>query len=142
MASFAVHGLDELCADFRRVENVPEEVTKGILKAMAEKTKEAQARTAAAMLSGPLSEGITAKAIKVGREIISDTGGYIKITFSGSRTRANTTTRNAEIAFINEFGKKGQPARPFIKTANEQDGDEINDAGAKIFYNWLGKNGL
>lgn len=142
MASFAVHGLDELCEDFKRAENVPEEITKGILKAMAKRAGEAQARTAKSILSGPLSEGITAAAVKVGRAIVSASGGQIKLSFSGSRTRANTTTRNAEIAFINEFGKKGQPARPFIRTANEQDGDDINEAGAKIFYNWLSKNGL
>lgn len=56
--------------------------------------------------------------------------------------RGKRSERNAAIAYINEFGKKGQPARPFIKMAIEKSGEKINDAGAKVFYAWLESRGL
>ena len=71
----------------------------------------------------------------------TDSGGYTDITFSGKRRRGNTETRNAEIAFINEYGKRGQPARPFIATAAEQAADQIAAAGEKIIGEWFEKIG-
>ena len=69
----------------------------------------------------------------------TETGGYSDVTFSGSRTRGRTKTRNAEIAFINEYGKRGQPARPFIATAAEQYADQIAEPGEKIVADWFYK---
>lgn len=55
--------------------------------------------------------------------------------------------RNAEVAFINEFGKsgkhgkKGQPARPFIRTANEAAEERATEAEEKVYNDFLnGKN--
>ena len=69
----------------------------------------------------------------------SDSGGYADVTFSDTRTRGRTTTRNAEIAFINEYGKRNQPARPFIRTAAETGGDQIAEPGEKIVGDWFEK---
>lgn len=142
MASFSVRGLDELCEAFGRAEKVPADVTRNILLAMAEAAKKAQSKMAAIMLTGPYATGITQGAIKINSPQISASGGKIKLSFKGSRTRGRTTTRNAEIAYINEFGKRGQGARPFIKTANETAGEEINAAGEREFNAWLDKTGL
>lgn len=142
MGSFSVHGLDELCTAYEKARTVPEGVTKSILMAMAEKTKDFQSRMAASMFNGLFVTGTTAGSIKIGTPKVNAAGGSVKVTFSGSRTRGKTNTRNAEIAYINEFGKKGQPARPFIRTANEQNADAINEAGEKIFNDWLDKTGL
>ena len=59
-------------------------------------------------------------------------GGHQDITFSGTRPRGNKRVRNAEIAFINEYGRRGQPARPFIGKAMTANEEKIADAGADI----------
>lgn len=57
----------------------------------------------------------------------------------GTNERGN---RNAEVAFINEFGKHGQPARPFIKTANEEAADTAVEAAAKVYDKYLKSKNL
>lgn len=72
----------------------------------------------------------------------TDSGGYTDVTFSGTRTRGRgKKTRNAAIAYINEYGKRNQPARPFIATAAEQAADQITAAGEKIIGEWFEKIG-
>ena len=66
-------------------------------------------------------------------------GGYADVTFSGSRTRSGKSTRNAEIAFINEYGKRSQQARPFVGQAMEQNADAIANAGAEVLLEWTEK---
>ena len=70
----------------------------------------------------------------------TDDGGYEKITFDGTRRRGKTTTRNAEIAFVNEYGKRGQDARPFMRTALYQNEELISDPGVKIIGDWIEEN--
>ena len=64
---------------------------------------------------------------------------YSYVTFFGTRTRGRTKTRNAEIAFINEYGKRGQAPRPFIRNTVEQYGKEIYDYGEKRVLAWIDK---
>lgn len=142
MAKFTVHGFDELSAAFKKAYPIPEETTTKMLKSMGQKTKQAIERTAASMLQGVFATGTTQRVMRVNKPKLTDTGGSVTVTFSGSRERGKTKTRNAEIAYINEFGKKGQAARPFVKTAKEQDAEKINQAGADVFYSWLDKTGL
>ena len=59
------------------------------------------------------------------------------ISFTGTRRRGNTTTRNAEIAFVNEYGKKGQPARPFIGTAMSRNEEAITAPAEKVIGDWI-----
>ena len=68
---------------------------------------------------------------------LTGSGGYADVTFSGSRQRGNTKTRNAEIAFVNEYGRQGQTARPFIRQAGEQYADEIAAPGERILGDWM-----
>ena len=58
------------------------------------------------------------------------------------RERANgrkikTKTRNAEIAFVNEYGARGIPARPFIKQGIEKKEKEAFDRAEAVFDKWL-----
>ena len=46
-------------------------------------------------------------------------------------------TRNAEIAFINEYGKRGVPARNFIRKANEQSAAASTQAAAAVYDKYL-----
>lgn len=140
MASFKVDGIEGLSIALGKVENMPDNILREMLQAMGEVAKKAIESSAKA--KGVVGTGLTIASIKLKRPKITPTGGQTAVTFGGSRTRANTTTRNAEIAFINEFGKRGQPARPFIKDAIDKEGDRIGDAGTKIFNKWLETNGL
>ena len=63
-----------------------------------------------------------------------------QITFDGTRKRGNTITRNAEIAFVNEYGKRGQDARPFMKTALSQNEALISEPGVTIIGDWIEEN--
>jgi hypothetical protein len=67
----------------------------------------------------------------------TDDGGRKRISFDGTRRRGNTDTRNGEIAFVNEYGKRGQPARPFMRTALEQNAELISEPGEKIIGDWI-----
>ena len=77
--------------------------------------------------------------LKLSKVTYTKDGGYLKVTYSGKRLRGKTTTQNSEIAFINEFGKRGQPARPFMKTALDKSADEISQAGADKLSAWQDK---
>ena len=50
--------------------------------------------------------------------------------------------RNAEVAFINEYGKESQRARPFIRVANERCAVETTEAAMKVYDDWLKSRGF
>lgn len=62
------------------------------------------------MWRGPYSTGTTIAALTVEQK--SDTKAVL--TYEGENARG---TRNAEVAFINEYGKRGQAARPANRSA-------------------------
>ena len=69
----------------------------------------------AQMLRGRYSTGETARSIRKGKIKKGKDGKSITITPAGTNRRGE---RNAAVAFINEYGKKGQAPRPANKTAN------------------------
>ena len=142
MASFSVSGLDELYESISKASTVPTGVKRNVLLAMGDVIREAQSKMADLILRGPFTSGTTAKSVKLGRVRITSDGGRVSVSFVGERARFNTVTRNAAIAFINEFGKRGQKGRPFIKKANEENADKANEAGARVFFDWLSSIGL
>jgi len=103
-----------------------------MMEAQADVVMEAQKRTASTMLQGPYYRGGVVSGIAKGRFKRTGDGAEHHIVFKGTQHG----NRIAEIAFINEYGKKNQPARPFIKTANEQAAGEATEAAAKILHNW------
>ena len=54
-----------------------------------------------------------------------------------SQSYVRNKRRAAEVAFVDEFGKQGQPARPFIQTANEKAADPAIDAAARVYDDFL-----
>lgn len=144
MAKFFVDGLGDLMEAFTNLEMLPEEVPLGMLDAEADVLCNAQKQKAETMLRGPYSAGRVANAIQKGPPKKTADGYVQHITFEGivvDKYHPNGT-RAAEIAYVNEFGKPGQPARPFIQTANEESGDEAERAGAKVYDNYLESKGL
>lgn len=141
MAAFGFSGFEELNNAFKRTAHVPDDVKKKMLESMADVAAKAEKESGERKgVRDPDSDVHILDKIKVNKPKITDDGGSISITFSGSRKRGNTTTRNAEIAFINEFGKKGMPAKQFISSALKSKEKEIDEAGMKIYNEWFGKN--
>jgi len=138
MARVSVEGFSEVDAMFAKLGDVPWDVTQRALDQMAEAGEDAVRRTGESMgVRDPESGQHILDKITHTKPKQTDGGGYCEVTFSGSRRRGNTTTRNSEIAFINEYGKEGQAARPFIRQAGEQYGDQISDPGEKIIGDWM-----
>lgn len=67
---------------------------------------------------GPYATGTTADSVAV----TLDKPTRAIVSFSGVNRRG---TRNAEVAFLNEYGKRGQPARPANRMALEDNEDAI-----------------
>ena len=133
MAGFTVKGLPELEKQFANLSTIPAEVIWKMLDAEADVVVAAQRATAASMLAGRFNKGAVQRAIKKGK-IKLVKGVYTQYINYTGRQHGN---RIAEIAFVNEYGKKGQAGRPFIRTANEQCADQAVDAGAKVLYDWI-----
>ena len=139
MARLEVNGLDALIDDLEALAQLPDSVTEDILEAQADVIQAEQQRTAKEMLVGPYATGKTAQSIKRTKAKKTSTGKSLSIYPQGTREGGKTA---AEVAFLNEYGKKGQPARPFIRTANERAGDRAAQAGEKVYNDFLDRQGL
>lgn len=137
MARLDLTGFDELTKAFDQISNVPESVQTKALTAMetiaADKIK---ASGEAFGVRDPESNVHVLDSIKMNKPKLTDTGGYADVTFSGTRTRHGKQTRQAEIAFINEYGKRNQQARPFVGEAMNKNADAIARAGAEVILDW------
>lgn len=128
MARFEVSGLDELQQFFDDVLLLPDSVTDDMLRAEADIVVEAEKQTASTMLQGPYYQGAVAGSIQAGAIKKTGDGKALDVVFSGRQHGESL----ARIAYINEFGKTNQPARPFIKTAVEQSADRAVEAAADV----------
>lgn len=130
MANLSTSGLEELLDDLEAIAEIPDETLLEMLTAEAEIIAEAQMAEAKAM--GVYDTGKTAQSITYDKKLKETSDGKcIYVYPKGSRSDGNKR-RVAEVAFINEFGKEGQAARPFIKTANEKKGAEAVEAAALV----------
>ena len=138
MATLELYGFDGLQDALERIGEIPFDVTSEALNGMAEVAMDKIRSTGEAMgVRDPESDVHILDTIKVNKPKLNEDGGYCTITFSGTRPGGRKRVRNAEIAFINEYGKEGQPARPFIRQAGEQYGDQISEPGEKIVGDWM-----
>lgn len=158
MANVKVSGFSQLDATFSRLAYVPFDVVADTLTAMAEEAEQAVRHTGKAMgVYDPdcdvhILDNVTRTKIKK-----TEGGGVCYVTFKGRHHRSTSAhkntrksarkskrnwdsdPRNAEIAFINEYGKEGQPARPFIRQAAEEYGDQIAARGEIVLGGWMEK---
>lgn len=142
MANLKINGLDALIDDFAALAQLPDEVMDGILEAGADVITEAQRTEIKRQWRGPHSMEISAKSIKKSKAKKTKDGREIRIYPQGTRKRGKNnvrTIRNAEIAFINEYGapKRGIAPRPAINTANKKAEDKAVDAGEKVYHQYL-----
>ncbi len=139
MARLEVNGLDALLEDLSAIAQLPDSVAEDILNAEADVIQPEQQRAAQEMLTGDYATGATARSIKRSKVKKTSSGKSLTIYLRGRRGDGKDA---AEVAFINEYGKKGQPARPFIRTANERAGDRAAKAGEKVYNDFLDGHGL
>jgi len=142
MAGMTVDGLDGLMDDFAALAALPDQVAEDMLNAEADVLVKAQRAEIKSRWRGPYSQGISAKSVKKGKVKPSGIGHSISVYPQGTRTRGKQRVRNAEIAFINEYGKTGQPARPAINTANKKKEQEAVEAAEKVYHAYLDSKNL
>lgn len=144
MASFRVEGMFDF-GELLNAKALPNDVMNRMLHSAADVVAAAQRQTAQSMLQGPYTTGKLVKSIKKGRIKRTKDGKSIRIVFDGGRVRGKrklTAISNEEIAFLNEYGRRGQPSRPFIQTANNQCGDAAIEAAGREYEKWLESMGF
>lgn len=138
MATLEMTGFDDLADAFRRISEIPWDVTEEALDAMAGVAADKIRSTGQSMgVRDPQSNEHILDAITRKKAKKTETGGTEDITFKGSRIRHGITTRNAEIAFINEYGKRNQQARPFIGEAMNKNEKEIWSQAENVIGDWI-----
>ena len=133
MASFTI-------SDFDDIKEIPDSVLDEMLRAGAEPVAAEQRKNAASMLNQRgMGTGKTAASIRIRKAGAGRSGGRsIAITFAGGRPNGKSgSKRAAEVAFINEFGKRSMPGRQFIRTSNENAADDMLAEQEKIHDAWL-----
>lgn len=133
MTRFEAEGLAKLESLFDNLAKMPDEVIDKMLNAEADIAVAAQKRTASSMLNGPYYKGAVSGAVKKSKAKKTKSGRAINIDFHGEQHG----NKISEIAFVNEFGKQGQEARPFIKTANEECADAAVDAAGAVYDEFI-----
>ena len=142
MAQLEVDGLNGLLEDLEALAGLPDSVADGILEAEADVIVQAQREEIGRQWKGPYSEGISAGAVKKVKE--GQAGRSITVSPQGSRKRGGKSVRNAEIAFINEYGAPGRgiAARPAIAAANAKAEEAAVEAGERVFNAYLESKNL
>lgn len=139
MARLEFEGLHELHLSFEKIAAIPVDV-KARMATEAGKVV-AEAHRQKLEQYGAIETGQLAASIKPGRP---KTEGEISIEVrpSGSRTRGKKSTSNEAIGYIIEYGKRGMPARPWMREANAECEEKAVEAAAKPYEDWLEKTGL
>lgn len=140
MAKLSVNGLDDLMLSLKEIASIPDDVAADMLGAEAEIVEQYQLGSASTMLRGPYSTGQTAASI--GRTEVKKKAGGIRQMYVYPQGKNDKGVRNAEVAYINEYGKRGQPARPFIAVANEAAATPAVEAAAQIYDEFLKSKNL
>lgn len=140
MANMEVDGLDRLLEDFSAIADLPDEVAEAMLDAEAKIVEDAQVYTG--MKKGVYRTGETLMAVARGKMKRAKDGSRAKHVYP--RGKNSRGIRNAEVAFINEYGAPNRdiPARQFIREANESAADPAVEAAAKVMDEFLEKNNL
>lgn len=142
MPKVEIDGLGELSLALKDLAELPDAVIDEMLNAQADIAATAQREEAEKMIVGPYVTGTTALSIRKGKVKIKNGQRVIYVSPTGTRKRGKKTIRNAEIAFLNEYGTKTIHARPFIRTANERTAPDQEKAALKIYDDYLKSKGL
>ena len=137
MATFSAKGIEGLELSMREIAEIPADVQDEILNAQADVIVEAQ--KSRGRTYGVERTGMTLDSIKKGRPKLKYGSRVVYVTPTGTNKDGN---RHAEVAFVNNYGKRTQKARPFITDANEMSAEQTTAAGAAVYDEWLKTKGL
>ena len=138
MAKIVISGLEGLEKTMMEMADIPKDVTAKALTEMGKVGEMAVKQTGEAYgVRDPESGVHILDKAKTKKPVMTDSGGFTEVYFSGSRTRGSTKTANSLIAFENEYGNRHQQARPFVRQAAAQYGDQIAEPGEKIVGDWF-----
>lgn len=138
MAKLSVSGLDDLMLSLEEIASIPDDVAAAMLDAEAQVVEEAQ--IAEGMSMGVYRTGETLRSIRRGKMKKGRDGvRTVYVTPQGTNEKGE---RNAAVAFINEYGKRGQPARPFISAANAKAADPAVGEAEKVYDEFLKSKNL
>ena len=133
---------DELIAKLTRLGNKTDEVCEKALKAGAEIVEEAVASNLAAVIGSGTkydsrSTGELQEALGISSVRIDDKGNCnIKVGFSEPRSDGKS---NAMLANVIEFGKHGQPPKPFLKPAKNKSAKAATAKMAEVLESEMDK---
>lgn len=133
MAKLDLSGMSHFEDWLNHAMEVPKDVKADMLVAMADTVVEAQKQEAQALLQGPYNKGAVVASIQRFPPLVEGFEPQIKVAFEGYQHG----NRLGEIAFVNEYGKTNQPARPFVMIANAKSESFVVEKAAEIFYKFL-----
>lgn len=133
MARFDIIGLEELEKSFAKLAELPEGIIQDMTLAGADILMNGQMCEGLAM--GVIDTGETLRSLNVRKE----KKGASLVEFKGKNSDGN---RNAEVAFVNNYGTEKQKERPFIETANTKYEPQMTQAEEQIYNKWLTGLGL
>ena len=138
MASFEVNGIEGFVLSMQEMAKLPDHVVDDILEAGAEVVKKAHTEAIATQLknTGKLlgSPTIFLKHNGGKRYALVYPGG-IHHTYRAKRGKGEA--RNADVGFVHEFGGHGNKPLQWMRTANEKCAEEMTEAEAKAYDEWL-----
>lgn len=139
MAHIDFSAVDAMCEAMGQKSAMTEELAETCLAVMCPIVEKAQKDEAETMLHGEYYKGDVKASIKI-EGGIKKKGGSLIATIKPVGTVTDShhkkPTRLAEIAFINEYGKTNQAARPFIWTANEKSTPAALSAAETVVENY------
>jgi HK97 gp10 family phage protein len=142
MAQISTSGLEELLGDMGAIAEIPDATILEMLTAEAEVIAAAQEAEARSMLAGDYSTGETAQSVTYDKVLKATSDGKALYVYPKGTRKHGNRRQAAEVAFVNEFGKNGQPGRPFIRTANEKKAEEAANAAADVYDRFLKSKNL
>lgn len=126
-------------------EMIPDDVADDMNDAEADVIEPIIRRNAATMLSGPYSTRLSSERLER-RPPSKGKDGERRLVLTWRETRdyymdggvrkSRNETRDGEIAFINEYGARGIPARGFIQAAIDEGEKKAHEASEQIFRSW------
>ncbi|GHU92946.1 hypothetical protein FACS1894208_01240 [Clostridia bacterium] len=138
MARLTTDGLSGIFEGLDSLARFPSSVIDDMLNEQADILVTEQNKTGRSM--GVHRTGVTLESIKKGKvKRYSDGNSVIYVTPEGENKDGN---RNAEVAFVNEYGKIGRPPRPFIRTANENAAPKMTEAAQRILDDYVSSKNL
>ncbi len=137
----SMNGFDELIFAFDELSEMPDSVLDGMLEAGAKVVERVTRETGESY--GVHRTGATLGAIGHDAPRKTADGKAVYIYPKGSTANGpNKTKRNAEVAYINEYGKKNQPPRPFMRDGAERAAGEAVQQEEQKFNDYLTSKGL